>query len=138
MKKIVFHKKPIVASEVIDNMGTDSDGAIVSFIGRVRNFSRERKVKYLEYELYREMAEKELSNIIDEAFEQWSLNSCFVVQRYGRVEIGEASIIIAVSSPHRDESYKASRYIIDTIKKRVPIWKKEVYSDGSEWIAERS
>ncbi|MFC1668939.1 molybdenum cofactor biosynthesis protein MoaE [Spirochaetota bacterium] len=138
MKKFIFQKEPIEQEKVLAQIGTDNDGAIVSFIGQARKLSKDKEVKYLEYEIYESMAGKELEKIINSAYQNWSLNSCIVIHRYGKVNIGEASILIALSSPHREEAYKASRYIIDTIKKTVPIWKKEFYTDNSSWISDRS
>jgi molybdopterin synthase catalytic subunit len=134
MNKIVLQNEPIDISRVLSEVGTDSDGAVVSFVGRVRNFSNEKTVLHIEFEAYNEMARKEIKKAADDACEKWHLNSCLVMHRFGRIEIGEVCIIIAVSSPHRKEAFQATQYIIDTIKKEVPIWKKEFYSDGSSWI----
>ena len=134
MNKIVLQNEPIDISRVLSEVGTDSDGAVVSFVGRVRNFSNEKTVLHIEFEAYNEMARKEIKKAADDACEKWHLNSCLVMHRFGRIEIGEACIIIAVSSPHRKEAFQAAQYIIDAIKKEVPIWKKEFYSDGSSWI----
>jgi molybdopterin synthase catalytic subunit len=128
---------PIDTTAVIDRAGTDEDGAVIVFIGRARNRSNNREVRCLEYEVYPGMAGRELDKIAREACRRWGLGRCAIVHRTGRVAIGEASICIAVSSPHRDDAYQASRYIIDTIKKTVPIWKKEFFTDGSQWVSER-
>ncbi|MCP4130622.1 MAG: molybdenum cofactor biosynthesis protein MoaE [bacterium] len=138
MKKIIFQENPINNAGILAEVGTAADGAILTFAGRARNFSRGKEVSHLEYEIYESMARKEMEKIVDSALGKWSLSCCVVVHRYGRVAIGEDSIIIALSSPHRDEAYQASRYIIDTIKQTVPIWKKEFYTDGSKWIHDRS
>jgi molybdopterin synthase catalytic subunit len=134
MKKIILQQEPIDIALVMTEAGSDSDGAVVSFIGRVRNSSRGKSVLYLEYEAYGEMARKQLQKTIDEAASRWSLGSCMVVHRIGHIDVGEASIIIAASSPHRHEAFQAVQYIIDTVKENIPIWKKEFYSDGSSWI----
>lgn len=138
MVHIHFQKEKIDSGKIIDSAGTGADGSLLCFIGRARNKSRGREVTHLEYEIYESMARRELQKIADHAGKTWGLNFCTIVHRHGRVDIGEASIIICVASPHRDESYMASRYIIDTIKKTVPIWKKEHYSDGSVWITDRN
>ena len=138
MKKILFQEEPINTNEIINETGTEADGSVITFIGMARNFSRGKEVTHLEYEIYENMAEKEMEKIIDESIKRWKLSSCIVVHRYGRVNMKEASILISLSSPHRKESFQASQYIIDTIKERVPIWKKEFYIDGSQWISERS
>lgn len=134
MISIIIQQEPIDAARVLTEAGTDADGAVVTFIGRVRNNSREKTVTHIEYEAYSEMARKQLRKIVDEAVARWSLNSCTVVHRFGPVAVGETSIIIAVSAPHRNAAFLAAQYIIDTIKVDVPIWKKEFYSDGSSWI----
>ena len=130
----IFQKDLILPEEYIKQFGTDSDGSAVFFLGRPRNLSEGKTVSFLEYEIYNGMAKKETDRIILEAKKNFSITECIVIQRYGRVEIGEVSILIAVSSPHRKDSYEASRFIIDTIKERVPVWKKEHYTDGSSWI----
>ncbi len=134
MISILLQQEPIDTARALAEAGTDADGAVVSFIGRVRNQSREKNVTHIEYEAYSEMARKQLRKIVDEAVARWSLTSCSVVHRFGKVAVGEVSIIIAASTPHRDAAFQAVRYIIDTIKADVPIWKKEFYSDGSSWI----
>ncbi len=136
MKKISLQGDPIDVARILSEAGTDSDGALVSFVGRVRNFSHEKTVLHMEYEAYSEMARKKIKKLVDEACEKYRLGSCFVTHRFGKVGVGEVSIVIAVSSPHRNEAFQAARYLIDTIKKEVPIWKKEFYSDGSSWINE--
>jgi len=138
MKTIEFQGIPIDTGQVIKEFGSDSDGAIVNFIGRARNMTNGKEVMYLEYEIYEKMALQELEKIVDDAFNKWSITNCRVIHRYGKVNIGEESIVIFVSSPHRDESFQAARYIIDTIKKTVPVWKKEFYTDGSKWISDRA
>ena len=138
MIQMIFQKEPIPVNDLVTTVGNDSDGAIITFIGQARNKSHDKGVSHLEYEIYEEMASSEMKKIIDDSFEQWPITDCVVVHRYGTVNIGETSIFIAVSSPHRDDAFKACRYIIDTIKKTVPIWKKEFYSDGSQWISDRS
>ena len=138
MSKILFQKNPLDLQKILNDFGTDSDGSVVNFIGRARNKSRGKEVLYLEYEIYETMARAELEKIITDAHARWPLNDSIVVHRYGRVEIKETSIIIAVSSPHRIDSFQAAQHIIDEIKKKVPIWKKEFYKDGSNWISDRS
>jgi molybdopterin synthase catalytic subunit len=134
MISIIIQQEEIDTARIIGTTGTDDDGAVVSFIGRVRNASRGKTVLSMEYEIYDEMARKELQKIAEEACARWSLSHCTVVHRYGRVGIGEASIVISAASPHRREAFQAVQFIIDTVKEQVPIWKKEFYSDGSNWI----
>jgi len=138
MKLVFTQKETINLNTVLEEGASPSDGSDLIFIGKVRNLARGKNVTHIDYEIYNEMAIKELNKIADEASSNHDLNRIVIIHRYGRVTIGETSIMILVSSPHRDSSYQASRYIIDEIKKRVPIWKKEFYDDGSEWITDRS
>ena len=138
MIRIILQKEPINIAESIGDAGTNADGAVTLFIGQARDNSNNKEVLHLEYQIYESMAKKELENIASEAVSTWQINTCIIVHRYGKIKIGEASILIAVSSPHRDNAFKSARYIIDTIKKKVPIWKKEFYADGSKWISEGS
>jgi len=128
--------EPINVGLEISKCGSEADGAIVTFIGKPRNGSREKAVQYLEYEAYQPMALSELEKIVTHVKRTWPVNDCIVVHRYGIVTLDEPSILIAVSSAHRAEAFESTRYIIDTIKKTVPIWKKEYYQDGSMWITE--
>ncbi|HWP23470.1 MAG TPA: molybdenum cofactor biosynthesis protein MoaE [Candidatus Binatia bacterium] len=109
-------------------------GAIATFIGTTRNHNQGRKVLALDYEAYPEMAEKELARIGADAKEKWPICRIAIVHRLGPVQIGEASVIIAVSSAHRDAAFAACRFAIEEIKKTVPIWKKEIYEGGEIWI----
>lgn len=138
MKLVLTRKESIDINSILENGLSTGDGSDLIFTGRVRDRSRGKNVLHIDYEIYNEMALKELNKIADEALSDHGLSRVIIVHRYGRVNIGEISIIILVSSPHRDSSYNGSRYIIDEIKKRVPIWKKEFYDDGSEWITDRN
>ena len=113
---------------------TPADGALCLFLGVVRNENRGRAVVRLEYEAYEEMALPLMEQIAAEAAARWPVTEVRVVHRLGRLEIGEPSVAVAVASPHRDEAFRACRFAIDTLKARVPIWKKEFYEDGSAWI----
>ncbi|HXF75976.1 MAG TPA: molybdenum cofactor biosynthesis protein MoaE [Methylomirabilota bacterium] len=113
-------------------------GAIATFIGTTRNHNEGRKVIALDYEAYPEMAEKELARIGADAREKWPICRMAIVHRLGPVQIGEASVIIAVSSAHREAAFAACRFAIEEIKKSVPIWKKEVYEGGEVWIGTQS
>jgi molybdopterin synthase catalytic subunit len=138
MKKIYIQQEALDPGTILESSVNPGDGSDILFCGRVRNNSRGKNVLYIDYQVYPEMAIKEMDKIADEAIARWSLNRCVIVHRYGRVMPGESSIVILVSSPHREESYISSKYIIDEIKKRVPVWKKECYDDGSEWIGDRN
>jgi len=111
-----------------------SAGAIVTFEGVVRDHARGRAVEYLEYEAYVEMAESQMRAIADEAHTRWGTDRIAIAHRFGRMAVGEVSVIIVVASPHRAEAFDACRYIIDTLKTTVPIWKKEIGPDGAEWV----
>ena len=119
--------------ELIDEVRDEEAGAIVTFLGTVRRHSRGRAVQHLEYEAYPEMAEKKLEEIGQEMQERWGVRAA-IVQRVGHLEVGEASVAIAVAAPHRREAFEAARYAIDRLKEIVPIWKKEFYEGGEEWI----
>ena len=112
-------------------------GAILSFLGVTRNQTGERAVEYLEYEAYEAMALQGMNALVAELRRRWpSVRGVALVHRVGRVAIGEASIGIAVSTPHRADAFAACRYAIDRAKERLPIWKKEVWADGEQWIEE--
>jgi len=113
---------------------TAADGAVCFFVGVVRNENRGRAVLRLEYEAYEEMALPLMEEIAAETARRFPVTDVRLVHRLGRLEIGEASVAVAVSSPHRAEAFAACRFAIDTLKAQVPIWKKELYADGSEWL----
>ena len=126
--------QPIDLSELVRYVADAEAGAIVPFIGTTRNNNEGRKVIALDYDGYPEMAEKELARIGAEAKNKWPICKMAIVHRLGPVQIGEASVIIVVSSAHRDAAFAASRFAIEEIKKTVPIWKKEVFEGGEVWI----
>ncbi len=109
-------------------------GGVVIFEGVVRDNARGKQIRYLEYDVYPEMAVQQIRAIIAEAEKRWGVERVAVAHRIGRIEIGEASVIIVVATPHRAEAFEACRYIIDTLKTTVPIWKKEVATNGEEWV----
>jgi molybdopterin synthase catalytic subunit len=113
-----------------------ADGALCLFVGVVRDHHQGRAVRYLEYEAYEEMARPLMEEIAAEARRRWPVTEVRLVHRLGRLEIGEASVAVAVASPHRAEAFAACRFLIDTLKSKVPIWKKEYYADGSAWLEE--
>jgi molybdopterin synthase catalytic subunit len=110
------------------------DGALCVFTGVVRNHNEGKSVLYLEYEGYEEMVEAIFAEIAAEARTRFGVSRVKIVHRLGRMEIGEASVAVAVSSPHRGEAFEACRFAIDTLKHKAPIWKKEFYEDGSSWL----
>ncbi len=125
---------PIDVARVVEAVRHDEDGGIVTFVGVVRNHNRGKQVLYLEYEAYPEMAVGKMREIGEEIAGRWGLRHVAIVHRAGRVEVGEASVVIAVAAPHREEAFDACRYAIDRLKETVPVWKKEVYADGEEWL----
>lgn len=133
MKLCTLQYEPIDVDALLAQCTNPSDGAVVCFIGRPRNIDNGREVLYLEYEAHQSMAIKELTTIMQRALEQFTINDCIVVHRLGRVDIGQASVVIIVTAMHRKEAYNASQFIIDELKKSVPIWKKEYFNDGSQW-----
>lgn len=135
MHRVRIQREPIDPADLIKKTGTPADGAVLSFCGTARNRSAGREVLYLYYDIYPDMALKELEKIADLAVEKWKLGSCIIIHRYGRVEAGEISVFIGISTPHRNEGFDALRYIIDSIKRTVPIWKKEHFADGSVWVS---
>lgn len=128
-------EREIVPAEVLGRVGAEEDGAALLFLGVVRDHADGRAVRGMRYDAYREMAESVLSEIAREGAERLGTDRVAVVHRVGELAIGEVSVAIAVSSPHRAEAYDASRYVIEEIKKRLPVWKKEHYTDGrEEWV----
>lgn len=126
---------PLSADDVAARVAAPEVGAITTFLGTVRDHTGERRVQYLEYEAYTEMAVPVLARIGEEIEARWpSIGAVAIVHRIGRLGIGEASVAIAVAASHRKETFAACAYAIDRIKAIVPIWKKEVWSDGEEWI----
>jgi len=126
--------EPLDRNALIAAVAHPSVGGIVAFEGVVRDHARGKQVRYLEYDVYPEMAIEQIRAIIAEAKRRWGVERIAVAHRIGRLEIGEASVIIVVATPHRAEAFEACRYIIDTLKTTVPIWKKEVATDGEEWV----
>ena len=131
---ILITREQLDRTALVKAVAHPSVGGIVVFEGVVRDNSQGKQVRYLEYEVYPEMALVQIREIIAEAKQRWGVERVAVAHRVGRLEIGEASIIIVVATPHRGEAFEACRYIIDTLKNTVPIWKKEVAIDGEEWI----
>lgn len=130
--------KPIDIRELVDFVNDPAAGAIVTFVGTTRDHNDGRRVIALEYEGYQEMAEKELRRLGDEAKKRWKIQRMAIVHRLGPVQIGEASVIIAVSAAHRQDAFEACRFAIEEIKRSVPIWKKELFEGGELWIGTQS
>lgn len=127
--------RPLSLDELFRHVARPEHGAVVLFVGITRRFTGGRETRYLEYEAYAEMAAGELARIGAEAEERWPGARLAIGHRVGRVDIGEASVVIAAAAPHRPDAFAAARYAIEELKRRVPIWKKEHYADGTvEWV----
>lgn len=129
--EIVWQK--IDSQAVIEGIKRPEDGAVAVFEGIVRNHSRNRRTLYLDYEAYEPMAVKQLEKLAEQALGQFAVREVAIVHRLGRLEIGETSVLIVVASAHRGAAFDACRWLIDTLKKTVPIWKKEHFEDGAVW-----
>jgi len=127
-------EEEIFLPSVLNAVEDDTAGAVVTFIGRVRSHAEGKRVRALEYEAYAEMAERKFAEIGAEIRRRWNVNRVAIVHRVGHLKVGETSVIIAVSAPHRAEAFDACRYAIDRIKKIVPIWKKEICEEGENWV----
>ncbi len=127
-------EEPLEPGPVIDAVRHSGAGAIVVFLGIVRDEDQGRKVSYLEYDAYRSMAEKEMRHIGEELLARWPAVRIAMRHRCGRLGVGETALVIAVSAPHRGDAFEACRYAIDRVKEVVPIWKKEVWEDGEAWL----
>jgi MoaE-MoaD fusion protein len=130
--------EPLSLDAVVEEVRSDSAGAIATFVGTTRRQSRGRSVLHLDYEAYEEMAERVMAEIAAELSERHDLCEIAIHHRTGRVDIGDASVVIAVSAPHRQDALAACKEAIDTLKERVPLWKKEFYEGGEEWIGRGS
>jgi molybdopterin synthase catalytic subunit len=127
--------EPIDVTRLLQLAQRPEAGAVVLFVGTTRQFTGDRETMELAYEAYRDMASGELRKLEEEARRRWPLVACAIVHRLGVVPLAEASVAIAVSSPHRDDAFEASRWLIDTLKESVPIWKQERWADGkTEWV----
>ena len=130
--------EPLDADQVVREVADERAGGIATFIGTTRITSRGRTVRHLEYEAYEGMAEKVMAELAEELKRRYELCEVAIAHRVGRVEIGDKSVVIAVSAPHRADALAACKEAIDTLKEAVPLWKKEVYEGGEEWIGRGS
>ena len=131
--KFELVRQAIDAEALVRHVRAGQDGAIVTFDGFVRNESHGRETSYLEYEAYESMALGKMKEIATQIHEKFAIHRAAIVHRLGRLEIGETSVFIAVSAPHRGAAFDACRFAIDTLKRTVPIWKKEYFADGAVW-----
>jgi MoaE-MoaD fusion protein len=130
---IALTRDPIDAELLVASIKRGEDGAVVVFDGIVRNNSRGRQTLYLDYEAYEEMAAKQMRALAAEARTRFGVRQVTILHRLGRLLVGETSVLIVVASAHRAQAYEGSRWLIDTLKKTVPIWKKETFADGAVW-----
>jgi MoaE-MoaD fusion protein len=131
--RIELTRDAIDAQRIVASAKNGEDGAVVVFDGIVRNNSRGRQTLHLDYEAYEEMAYKQMRDLAAQARERFGIRHVTIVHRLGRLLIGETSVLIVVASAHRAQAYESSRWLIDTLKKTVPIWKKETFVDGAVW-----
>jgi molybdopterin synthase catalytic subunit len=134
----LLSEEPLSLDRVVDEVRSDDAGAIATFTGTTRVHSRGRTVTHLDYEAYEGMAERVMEEIADALRARYELTAIAIHHRIGRVTIGETSVVIAVSAPHRQDALAACKDAIDELKERVPLWKKEVYEGGEEWIGRGS
>ena len=130
---IILTTEPLQPQQAVDAVMTDSDGAYVQFVGVVRNHSKGRSVTGLEYQVYAPMAVAQLEKLVADVKARWGL-ACAILHRYGFIPVGETAVVVCVASSHRAVAFEACRWVIDTLKNDVPIWKKEFCPDGTFWI----
>jgi molybdopterin synthase catalytic subunit len=132
---IQLTEEPIATSTLVEHARHPHAGALVLFLGTTRELTDGRQTVALDYEAYREMAERRLADLETEARRRWPVIECIIVHRLGRVPPTEASVAIAVSTPHRNDAFAAAQWLIDSLKRDVPIWKREQWADGTtEWV----
>jgi molybdopterin synthase catalytic subunit len=132
---IQLTETPINTAALLEHVNSPQAGAVVLFLGTVREITAGRRTIALDYECYPEMARKKLAELEAEARRRWPMIECAIVHRLGHLELAEASVAVAVSTPHRHDAFAAGQWLIDTLKEVVPIWKKENWDDGSvEWV----
>ena len=134
--RVTVGDQPIDGGVLVDEVARPDSGATVLFLGTVRDHSEGKQgVTHLDYEVFAEQVEHKIREIVDEAAGKWPVLSVVVEHRSGTVDLGEASVAVAVSCAHRADAFEAARYLIDELKQRAPIWKKEHWPGGSEWSA---
>jgi len=126
-------REPIGAERIVERIKQGEDGALVVFEGIVRNHTRNRRTLFLDYEAYEPMALKQMNSLAEKALANFKIREIQIIHRLGRLEIGETSVLVVVASAHRGAAFDACRFAIDTLKRTVPIWKKEHFTDGVVW-----
>jgi len=132
MQTLLTHQK-IERQDVLTSIQSDEDGAIVIFDGVVRNNTRGRRTLYLDYEAYEDMALAQMKQLATVALQRFAVRDLAIIHRLGRLQVGESSVLIVVASAHRAAAFDACRWLINTLKQTVPIWKKETFADGVVW-----
>lgn len=135
---ISLSEHPLDVAEVMRRVEGPRAGAVALFVGTVRARSRGRDIRHLEYEAYAEMARPEMERVAEEARHRWPEAQVAIAHRVGRLAVGEIAVVVAAAAPHRGEAFAACRFAIDTLKQRVPIWKKEVTTQGDYWVEEHA
>ena len=133
--QIEIHTEPLNIQSCINWIMSPNSGGIDVFIGTVRDATKGKTVLKLEFEAYNQMAINEMKKIAQQAFDKWPVQKVLIHHRTGALQVGEVPVVIAVSAAHRDAAFDACRYMIDTLKQSVPIWKKEFFDDGEVWVA---
>jgi molybdopterin synthase catalytic subunit len=126
------------AESITSQVKHDAAGAVVTFLGTTRDHTGDRRVLSLEYEAYRPMADQQLARVAEDMGQRWDLTGVAIAHRLGRLEVGETSLVVAVSAGHRKEAFEACHYGVDRIKQIVPIWKKEHFEDGEVWVGSQA
>jgi len=133
--RVELRRDVILPAQALEEIKAASDGAICVFDGVVRNNTRGRQTLFLDYEAYEEMALDQMRGLAAEALTKFPIRDVTLLHRFGRLEVGQTSVLIVVASAHRAAAFDACRWLIDTLKKTVPIWKKEHFADGAVWAA---
>jgi molybdopterin synthase catalytic subunit len=134
---VALREDALDSAAVASRLRSDLDGAVVTFDGIVRSKSRGKEVRALVYEAYGSMAQRQMEQLAEEAMRRWPLSDVAIVHRVGTLRVGETSVVIAVAAGHRGEAFDACEWLIDELKRTVPIWKKEIYTEGEAWIDDR-
>ena len=135
MTRVKVRENPLDAAALLTEVSSADAGAVVLFLGTARDHSDGRTgITHLEYEAYPEMVEAKIQEVVEEALSRWHLTAIAIEHRIGKVAVGEASVAVAVAAGHRDQAFAAGRYLIDELKAKAPIWKKEHWPGGGEWV----
>jgi molybdopterin synthase catalytic subunit len=131
---IIITSNKLNPEDLTDSVRNPKNGAIITFLGTTRDNNEGKRVLYLDYETYQDMAYEMINQICNDVSLKWQISDISVAHRIGRVEIGEISLVVAVGSPHREAAFQAGQFAVDRIKQIVPIWKKEVFEGGEVWV----